>query len=89
MAHLHLFLSFTLWILVAITNAFVISKRAVPDTWFFKGCYLDDGASRSLQGAFYQSGDSMTNEACIEYCGSKGYNLAGTEYVSRISPIAV
>src|ERR1700753_2929064 len=55
---------------------------AIPSDWIFKGCYLDSVADRSLQGASTSS-STMTNEACISFCASQGFNLAGTEFAAE------
>lgn len=44
------------------------------------GCGFDfAGQVRTLTGASTNS-DSMTNSQCIDFCVSKGYSIAGTEY---------
>jgi len=47
--------------------------------WAYQGCGYDSVYARSLTGAS-TSGDSMTNEQCVEFCGDKGFSIAGTEY---------
>lgn len=43
--------------------------------------FSDNVASgRTLNAAATASGDSMTTESCINFCDSRGYMYAGTEY---------
>lgn len=75
------YVSFTVLSSLALSNGAAFSRRAIPDDWIYKGCYLDSTASRSLSGSSYTSTDAMTNDACISFCDAAGYTLAGTEYV--------
>ncbi|KAF5348257.1 hypothetical protein D9756_010540 [Leucocoprinus leucothites] len=66
-------------------NAFRHRRQSVPTklpgNWTSLGCYVDNvGAGRTLNAANTASGTSMTTESCIQFCGSKGYIYAGTEY---------
>jgi hypothetical protein len=46
----------------------------------YVGCGFDfAGKARTLDGASTTS-DSMTNSACLDFCTSKGFSIAGTEY---------
>lgn len=50
----------------------------------FVGCSPEqrratDGPGRTLSGALYAD-DAMTNGKCMDFCTSKGYAFAGTEY---------
>lgn len=47
--------------------------------WSYTGCGTDNYYSRLLTGAS-ESNDQMTNEACVAFCDSKGFSVAGTEY---------
>ncbi|KAK5404051.1 hypothetical protein LTR06_009984 [Exophiala xenobiotica] len=47
--------------------------------WTYTGCGTDNYFSRILTGAT-ESNDNMTNEACVAFCDSKGFSVAGTEY---------
>ncbi len=47
--------------------------------WSYTGCGTDNYYSRILTGAT-ESNDQMTNEACVAFCDSKGFSVAGTEY---------
>ena len=38
---------------------------------------------RTLTGDGYGSGNAMTNSACVQYCASKGFYYAGTEYAAE------
>lgn len=45
-------------------------------TWTSLGCYIDVG--RTLTGGGYDDVIGMTDESCIAYCDSLGFNYAGT-----------
>jgi hypothetical protein len=45
----------------------------------YLGCGTDDLTTRTLTGAVLK-GDDMTNEKCVDYCVSKGFTIAGTEW---------
>ncbi|KAJ9651574.1 hypothetical protein H2198_009160 [Neophaeococcomyces mojaviensis] len=47
--------------------------------WAYQGCGTDNYYSRALTGAS-TSQASMTNEYCVQFCSSKGFSIAGTEY---------
>ncbi|EKM74831.1 hypothetical protein AGABI1DRAFT_95324 [Agaricus bisporus var. burnettii JB137-S8] len=66
-------------------NVFRHRRQFIPTTlpgnWSSLGCYTDNVASgRTLNAAATASGDSMTTESCINFCDSRGYMYAGTEY---------
>ncbi|KAH8891648.1 glyoxal oxidase like protein [Thozetella sp. PMI_491] len=73
--------------LVSLSSA-AVSRRAVgppavlPGSWQYLGCYVDV-AGRTLQDASYADGAAMTDESCIAFCTSKGFQYAGTEYSSE------
>lgn len=48
----------------------------------YLGCGTDDISSRTLTGASTNS-DDMTNEKCVDFCTSKGFTIAGTEYSTQ------
>ncbi|PPQ70232.1 hypothetical protein CVT24_013090 [Panaeolus cyanescens] len=50
-----------------------------PPEWQARQCYRDSAGNRALQAASFTS-DSMTRELCNDFCGERGYALAGTEY---------
>ena len=50
--------------------------------WAYAGCANDSLSTRTFQGANWFS-NSMTVEACIKYCKSQGFSLAGLEYASQ------
>ena len=54
-------------------------KDMTSKGWAYQGCASDDQSSRALSGSS-QTDNNMTVEACIDYCSSKGYSLAGMEY---------
>lgn len=74
---------------VSLAGAVVIEKRALvapahPATnWTFTGCYTDSVGARTLTGAAYNSGNAMTDEACVSFCISKNFIYAGTEYAGE------
>jgi hypothetical protein len=51
----------------------------LPGAWAYQGCYTDI-PGRSLTGGGYADDKAMTDESCIAYCSSKGFQYAGTEY---------
>ncbi|KAL2015330.1 hypothetical protein VTK56DRAFT_5792 [Thermocarpiscus australiensis] len=51
----------------------------LPGSWEYQGCYTDV-PGRTLNGGSYASGDGMTIQACIDYCASRGFPYAGTEF---------
>jgi hypothetical protein len=49
----------------------------------YLGCGPDiAGQARTLGGASLTA-DDMTNEKCVDYCVSKGFTIAGTEYTTQ------
>ena len=65
------------------------STRIPPTTvkqvgvYVHKGCYSDDvslNGTHALGGSKYSSADALTVEACVGYCITKGYDVAGVEY---------
>lgn len=57
----------------------VEAPQVLPGTWKYQGCYTD-GNPRTLSGPTYGDGVAMTGESCIDYCDTRGYAFAGTEY---------
>jgi hypothetical protein len=53
-----------------------------PDGWGYKGCYVDSGA-RTLSGASFVNGTSMTQEMCVAGCKARGFKMAGVEYAQE------
>ncbi|KAK4237144.1 glyoxal oxidase [Achaetomium macrosporum] len=51
----------------------------LPGNWEYQGCYTDV-PGRTLSSASYADGANMTIEACLDFCESKGFPYAGTEY---------
>ncbi|KAL2199244.1 glyoxal oxidase like protein [Corynascus similis CBS 632.67] len=51
----------------------------LPESWEYQGCYTDV-PGRTINAAAYTDGDNMTTEGCLDYCASKGFPYAGTEY---------
>lgn len=47
--------------------------------WSYQGCGTDNYYARALTGAS-TSAPGMTNEQCVQFCGGKGFSIAGTEY---------
>lgn len=47
----------------------------------FRETYLQiRDVGRTINGATYTDTQNMTDENCISYCSSKGFQYAGTEY---------
>ncbi|KAF2110144.1 hypothetical protein BDV96DRAFT_222507 [Lophiotrema nucula] len=73
-------------LLISSTTSFaqVLIPTTEPLTdWSYTGCYTDDVGKRTLTGGGYTSGDAMANSACVQYCASKGFFYAGTEYAAE------
>lgn len=60
-----------------------LTKRGPPQYsipgWEYRGCYTDDGNSRTLYDGF-TANDNMTPESCVSFCSASGYPFAGVEY---------
>ncbi|RMZ85195.1 hypothetical protein DV738_g427, partial [Chaetothyriales sp. CBS 135597] len=56
------------------------AAASVPTGWTYTGCYTDAVFPRSLPNWSNFNGDHMSNSACVTFCQSKGFTLAGTEY---------
>jgi hypothetical protein len=62
-----------------------LQKRAggispnLPGQWTSKGCYTDNVNARALASKQYAA-DGMTQETCINFCQTAGYQFAGVEY---------
>lgn len=54
-----------------------VYNRDLNTAWTDKGCYLDDGVTRTLSGPVFQDYD-MTQAKCEGLC--TGYAYAGTEF---------
>ena len=63
-----------------------LEKRALafPATpiagWNFKACWIDSVGARTLTGASYINGNTMTIEVCINLCAGGNFIYAGMEY---------
>ncbi|PVH87180.1 WSC-domain-containing protein [Cadophora sp. DSE1049] len=51
-------------------------------SWKYMGC-ANEVEGRTLSGAAYASGDSMTVESCQAFCAANNFALAGIEYSSE------
>lgn len=60
------------------SNAVSPVKRALPGTWTYAACYVDNANGRIL-GNQYTS-NQMTVEGCISHCSAGSFTLAGIEY---------
>ena len=56
----------------------------LPTGWSYLSCYTDSVSNRVLNGATYADYYNMTGLSCIDYCGSKGYDFAGTGMLRRL-----
>ena len=60
------------------------SSVTLPSGWTSAGCYSDAVSPRSLSGiTFAWWGQKITSSGCAQYCDSKGYSYAGTEYAAQ------
>lgn len=55
------------------------SSPATISGYSYAGCYADTG-SRVLSRVTFADVRSVTNTACVAYCETKGYSVAGTEF---------
>ncbi|KIM25969.1 hypothetical protein M408DRAFT_202977 [Serendipita vermifera MAFF 305830] len=73
------------------TNALPLESRDGPtdnalvardpgSNWVKIGCYVDTVSPRTLTGAQTVSDTAMTNGYCQQFCASRGFSIAGTEY---------
>ena len=54
-------------------------KDLTSQGWGYVGCGQDNYYTRILTGANHAE-DDMTNDKCVAFCASKGFNIAGSEY---------
>jgi hypothetical protein len=57
-------------------------SNALPGGWSYSGCYVDHTESRVLSLDTY-TGNGVAGQQCTQYCNSKGYRIAGTEYAKQ------
>ncbi|KAJ9108792.1 hypothetical protein QFC21_000112 [Naganishia friedmannii] len=57
-------------------NSGYVSKLVLPTGWQSLGCIAEGTQGRALISAQWES-DSMTIEACLTYCSTRGYGMAG------------
>ncbi|KIM24143.1 hypothetical protein M408DRAFT_27264 [Serendipita vermifera MAFF 305830] len=60
-----------------------LSARAPANggaNWVKLGCYIDIVTPRTLSAATIVSDNEMTNAYCQEFCDSRGFAIAGTEW---------
>ncbi|KAH9909039.1 putative glyoxal oxidase [Xylariomycetidae sp. FL2044] len=55
----------------------VPSPKELNGTWAYQGCYTDVG--RTIEAAFTLS-QNLTTQSCLNFCQSRSYPYAGTEY---------
>jgi hypothetical protein len=50
--------------------------------WSYAGCFSDNLGNRVLTGITFANigNHEVTNTKCINYCGAKGFSMAGTEF---------
>lgn len=53
---------------------------SIEPGWSYSGCYDDSTSSRALNGASKVDFSGMTGAACVAFCKSRGFRVAGTEY---------
>jgi hypothetical protein len=77
--------TFTTWMTTTVyedagpTATPVAGSKAAIAGFEFAGCF-SDGRERTLDGEIRPNLGKITNTACVTYCKSKGWALAGTEY---------
>ena len=57
-------------------------STALPNGWSYSGCYVESAKARALSLDMYTA-NSLTGQKCAQYCNSKGYRIAGTEYAKQ------
>ncbi|ORX38365.1 hypothetical protein BD324DRAFT_578097 [Kockovaella imperatae] len=57
-------------------------QSVIPAGYSFVGCVAEGTSGRALTGASY-TGSNVTRGACVAFCESYGYPLAGMEYGSQ------
>ncbi|KAJ7709550.1 glycoside hydrolase superfamily [Mycena rosella] len=57
-----------------------LNARAIPTGWSSVGC-VTDGAARALSYSYTST--TLTQEACISTCSTKGYIYAGLQYADE------
>ncbi|WWD22710.1 hypothetical protein CI109_107203 [Kwoniella shandongensis] len=66
------------------SSAAAASSSAAPAlAQQYIGCYTEASGGRHLNGSYYANTQTMTNEVCMNYCKSKGFAYAGTEYAQE------
>ncbi|KAG9231139.1 hypothetical protein BJ875DRAFT_498552 [Amylocarpus encephaloides] len=57
------------------------SPSTVKEGWTYKGCFADQTqTNRVLQGITFANVGKASNTICVDYCSSRGFSLAGTEF---------
>ena len=56
------------------------TQLTLPTSWTYTGCYSDGITPRTLPVWSTFNGNTMTNQACVSFCDTAGYSMAGTEY---------
>ncbi|OAP55531.1 hypothetical protein AYL99_10504 [Fonsecaea erecta] len=52
-------------------------------SWSYTGCFTDAVNPRTLPQWSNFNGPNMSNAACVSFCDSRGYTIAGTEYAGQ------
>ena len=61
------------------TPALVPAQTPIPTGWTELGCIAEAPSGRALTGASTTS-PNMTRAACVDFCASKGFSIAGAEF---------
>ncbi|KAJ9157373.1 Glyoxal oxidase-like protein [Pleurostoma richardsiae] len=62
----------------AVSRRDLTAPATIAGGYTYQGCYVDVG--RTINAATYGDNVNMTGANCVNYCSSKGYQYAGTEY---------
>jgi hypothetical protein len=63
------------------------SSSTAPSTsdgpWSYAGCFTDTVTPRTLPQWSNFNGPNVSNDACMSFCDSRGFPVAGTEYAGQ------
>ncbi|OQU99815.1 hypothetical protein CLAIMM_05396 [Cladophialophora immunda] len=59
------------------------TPSASNPSWSYTGCFTDTVNPRTLPQWSNFNGPNVSNAACVSFCDSRGYTVAGTEYAGQ------
>lgn len=72
--------TFDLFVNQALLTAANAHTSTIPSGYTLTGCIAEGSSGRALTGASTTSASGMSRGACVAFCQSKGFALAGVEY---------